>query len=97
MGPSSIHKKDETGIHVPYKEEILSPMSFEQAEGHETMSHVPGQWFPQANNIEHYELYCASMLNLFSTSFNNFIMHTPESIARIFTNMQYFHDCSDKA
>ena len=88
-------------------------VSFEQAEGHETMTRVSGQWFPRANDIERYKLYCASMLALlkpwhniiemknpsdsFSTTFDDVVNHAPETIARILANIQYFYNCCDEA
>jgi hypothetical protein len=101
-------------MYISHTKKILAMfVSFEQAEGHETMPHVAGQWFPQANDIDRYELYCASMLALlkpwhniieiknpsdsFSTTFDDFVVHAPETIAQILTNVQYFHDCSDTA
>jgi hypothetical protein len=77
------------------------------------MPHIPGQWFHQANDVEHHELYYTSMLALlklwhnivdikhssdsFSTTFDNFVAHASENIKHILTNIQYFHNCADKA
>ncbi|KAG2337318.1 hypothetical protein BDR05DRAFT_1005132 [Suillus weaverae] len=33
----------------------------------------------------------------FSSTFNDFAMHAPQVITRILANIQYFHECSDKA
>ncbi|KAG2126643.1 hypothetical protein BD769DRAFT_1668238 [Suillus cothurnatus] len=74
------------------------------------MPHIPGQWFPQADEGE---LFYASMLALlqpwqsiidikhhndtFTTAYAQFITDVPESIIHIISNIQYFHECADKA
>ncbi|KAG2107116.1 hypothetical protein BD769DRAFT_1393038 [Suillus cothurnatus] len=74
------------------------------------MPHIPRQWFPRADDGE---LFYASMLALlrpwqsitdirhqnemFATAYHQFITEVPESILRIISNIQYFHECADKA
>lgn len=74
------------------------------------MPHIPGQWFPRANDGE---LFYASMLALlrpwrsildiknqnetFASAYNRYMEHVPEHITRIISNIQYFHECADKA
>lgn len=113
--PSAVHKSDGTSVLVPYKQDShhAGHVRVIRTEGHETMPHFPGNWFPPASDEEHHEFHCASMLallkpwrditdikkpsDLFSSTFENFVSHAPEIVTRIITNIQYFHDCADKA
>ncbi|KAG2741371.1 hypothetical protein P692DRAFT_20752861, partial [Suillus brevipes Sb2] len=113
--PSAVHKSDGTSVLVPYKQDShhAGHVRVIRTEGHETMPHFPGNWFPPASDEEHHEFHCASMLALlkpwrditdikkpsdsFSSTFENFVSHAPEIVTRIITNIQYFHDCADKA
>lgn len=77
------------------------------------MPHIPGPWFPHADNPHSRSLYCASMLALskpwrnivdlkrvdetFSVAFDSFVAAAPDATKRILSNIQYFHDCSEKA
>jgi hypothetical protein len=77
------------------------------------MPHVPGKWFPHANDPDHRELYCASMLSLlkpwhniihiknntdsFASTYESFIAQAPEIVKRTVANIQYFYECYDKA
>jgi hypothetical protein len=81
--------------------------------GHETLPHIVGQWFPKNNDPDCQELYCASMLLLlkpwnsiaelrgeetcFANAFDRFIFLANGRARRIIENIQYYHECSEKA
>ena len=81
--------------------------------GHETLPHIVGQWFPKNNDADCQELYCASILLLlkpwnnigelrggetsFANAFDQFIFSANGRTRRVIENIQYYHECSEKA
>jgi hypothetical protein len=77
------------------------------------MPHILGPWFPPANDPSTQTMYYASMLALlkpwrnitdlkepnqrFSIAYDDFITHASQSTKYVISNIQYFHECSDKA
>ncbi|KAG2029673.1 hypothetical protein BDR03DRAFT_987611 [Suillus americanus] len=112
---TSVHKKAGTNFHVPYLAGTshVGHIHVLHAEGHETMPHIPGPWFPSANDSDSHPFYCALMLALlkpwrdirmlkkkedtFEIAFASFISGAPDVMRTIVTNIQYFHDCANQA
>ncbi|KAG1807034.1 uncharacterized protein BJ212DRAFT_1485890 [Suillus subaureus] len=110
-----MHKNANTGVHVPYLAESSHAGHAQvlHAPGHETMPHIPGPWFPSADNSDSCPFYCASMLALlkpwqdvwtlkkteetFESAFASFISDAPQMVQTIVANIQYFHECADQA
>jgi hypothetical protein len=113
--PSSVSKRTGTNIHIPYQPNTHHDghVRVLRTEGHETMPHILGPWFPRANDPSFESLYCASILALlkpwrnltdlkeadqrFPLAYNRFITHASVATKRLISNIQYFHECSDKA
>lgn len=80
---------------------------------HNTIPHIPGPWFPRSDESQCHALYCASVLALlkpwrniiqlkrmdetFDSAFESFMSTASSSIHDLVDNMQYFHECADKA
>jgi hypothetical protein len=110
-----VQKRSGTNFHFPY----LTGTSHSghlrvlRAEGHETMPHIPGPWFPSSNDSDSRPFYCASMLALlkpwrqiqmlkkeeetFENAFSSFMSTARGEVQNIVANIQYFHDCADQA
>ena len=81
--------------------------------GHETMPNFVGGWFPRNDVKELQDIYCASMLALFSSwtdlrdlkkeqqtfkeAFDEFLSTADERTKYMMDNIQYQHECSDSA
>jgi hypothetical protein len=84
-----------------------------RTEGHETLPHFVGHWFPRNDRPNCTELYCASVLALlkpwtdlsdlkregesFERSFNTFIGQATKKTRDIIENIQYYYECYDGA
>ncbi|KAF8803427.1 hypothetical protein BYT27DRAFT_7214734 [Phlegmacium glaucopus] len=84
-----------------------------RTEGHETLPHIVGSWFPRNDRPRERELYCASMLVLlmpwsdlsdlkadtetFDQRFNCFIAGATKKTHDILENIQYYYECYDGA
>jgi hypothetical protein len=82
-------------------------------ENHDIIPHIPGRWFPRSDDHDCHPLYCASILALltpwrdivelkhpdesFDLALGRFLANTSSRMRDIIENIQYFHECSDKA
>lgn len=81
--------------------------------GHETMPYFPGEWFPKKVNEDHNGLFEAYMLALlkpwrsvtdlkhanqtFREAYDDFVANAPLETCRIIKNIQFYHECSERA
>ena len=84
-----------------------------KAANHETMPYFPGQWFPKRDVMDTSGQFEACMLALlkpwrsvtdikgmhetFNDAFNSFLSSAPEHIQTTIDNIQFFHECAEKA
>jgi hypothetical protein len=84
-----------------------------RTDGHETLPHLVGRWFPRNDRPNERELYCASILALlkpwadlsdlktdaetFDQSFHSFFTNSPKITKDIIENIQYYYECYDGA
>jgi hypothetical protein len=84
-----------------------------KAANHETMPYFPGQWFPKRDAMDTSGQFEACMLALlkpwrsitdikgmhetFNDTYNSFLSSTPDHIQTTIDNIQFFHECAEKA
>ncbi|RDB16871.1 ATP-dependent DNA helicase PIF1 [Hypsizygus marmoreus] len=102
-------------VRVPYKAGAgkANTCRVIRSNGHETLPHFFGQWFPRSDDPAMRELYCASMLLLlhpwdsmsalkgtsesFTSSFEAFHQQASTELHHIMENIQFYHESSDNA
>ncbi|KAG1828767.1 hypothetical protein DFJ58DRAFT_737630 [Suillus subalutaceus] len=111
----TLPKRTDCHLYLPYKEGTSHTrhMCAVRRNNHDVIPHIPGQWFPHADDPECHPFYCASMLALltpwrnivdvkktdegFTSAFERFMLNASLTSCDIVNNIQYFHECSDKA
>ncbi|KAG1889422.1 hypothetical protein F4604DRAFT_1915296 [Suillus subluteus] len=111
----TVLKRNDCHLYLAYKEGTshTGHICIVRHDNHDVIPHIPGQWFPHADNLECHPFYCASMLALltpwrdiiqlkkadesFISAFKHFMVNASPSSRDIVNNIQYFHECSDKA
>lgn len=84
-----------------------------RSDKHETMPYFPGQWFPKRDIDDASGLFEASMLALlkpwrlltdlktgdetFQEAFQTFLSSAPQNVHNMIDNIQFYHECADKA
>lgn len=84
-----------------------------RTDGHETLPHLVGRWFPRNDRPRERELYCASILTLlkpwedlselktdvetFDEVFDRFVNNSNKQIRDVIENIQYYYECYDGA
>ena len=84
-----------------------------RAQNHNTMPYFPGQWLPKRDEDDSSGLFEASMLALlkpwrlltdlktfhesFADAFLLFLSTAPQHIQNTIDNIQFYHECADKA
>jgi hypothetical protein len=84
-----------------------------RTDGHETMPHFVGRWFPRNDRPREREIYCASVLTLlkpwsdlsdlktyeetFEEVFERFTVTASKKTKDIIENIQYYYECYDGA
>jgi hypothetical protein len=84
-----------------------------KAANHETMPYFPGQWFPKRDVMDvsgQFEVCMLALLKpwrsitnikerheMFNNAFISFLSSAPKHIQTIINNIQFFHECAEKA